>query len=130
MLTIYSYKTTDPHLHTLSEIEPDCWVDLIDPLPPEINRISEELGIPIDYLTYPLDLDEQARIEVEENVLFIILRVPYFESETSDVPYITIPLGIVLTKQAIHQYHAGVCSWTDQGLVYRQAPPLCVANSI
>ncbi len=101
MLTLYSYKSTDPQLHTLEAIEPGCWIDLIDPLPAEINRVSEELGIPIDYLTYPLDLDEQARIEVEENVLLIILRVPYYEGETSDVPYITVPLGIILTEQAI-----------------------------
>jgi magnesium transporter len=101
MLTIYSCKTIDPQLHVLAAIEPGCWVNLIDPLPAEINRVSEELGIPIDYLTYPLDLDEQARIDVEETVLLIILRVPYYEGETSDVPYITVPLGIILTEQAI-----------------------------
>jgi magnesium transporter len=101
MLSIYSYRTTDPQLHTLTDIEPGCWVNLIDPLPAEINRVSEGLGIPIDYLTYPLDLDEQARIDVEETVLLIILRVPYYEGETSDVPYITVPLGIILTEQAI-----------------------------
>jgi magnesium transporter len=101
VLTIYTYKTTDPHLHTLDTITPGCWVDLTDPSPAEINRVSEELGIPIDYLTYPLDLDEQARVEVEESVLLIVLRVPYFEGATSDVPYLTVPLGIVLTEQAI-----------------------------
>ena len=101
MLTIYTYRTLEPRLQTLSEIVPGCWINLIDPLPAEINRVSEELGIPIDYLTYPLDLDEQARVETEETVMLIILRVPYFEGETSDVPYITIPLGIILTEHAI-----------------------------
>jgi magnesium transporter len=101
MLTVYTYRTQDPQLRTLAGIEPNCWVNLVDPLPTEINRVSEELGIPIDYLTYPLDLDEQARIEAEEMVQFIILRTPYYEGETADVPYITVPLGIVLTEQAI-----------------------------
>jgi magnesium transporter len=101
MLTIYSNKTTDPQLHTLSAIEPGCWVNVIDPLPAEINRVSEELGIPIDYLTYPLDIDERARTEKDEGVTLIILRVPHYEGDSADIPYVTMPLGIILTERAI-----------------------------
>jgi magnesium transporter len=96
MLTIYSYKTTDPQLHLLEAIEPSCWINVIDPLPAEINRVSEELGIPIDYLTYPLDIDERARTEKGEG-----LRVPHYEGDAADIPYVTMPLGIILTERAI-----------------------------
>jgi magnesium transporter len=101
MLSIYSYKTIDHQLHTLSSIEPGCWANVIDPLPAEINRVSEELGIPIDYLTYPLDVDERARTEKDEGVTLIILRVPHYEGDSADIPYVTMPLGIILTERAI-----------------------------
>jgi magnesium transporter len=101
MLTIYSNKTTDPQLHTLSDIEPGCWINVVDPLPAEIDRVSEELGIPIDYFTYPLDIDERARTEKDEGVTLIILRVPRYEGDAADIPYVTMPLGIILTERAI-----------------------------
>jgi magnesium transporter len=87
MLTIYSYKTTDPQLHVLDTIEPGCWINVVDPLPAEIDRVSEELGIPIDYFTYPLDIDERARTEKDEGVTLILLRVPRYEGDAADIPY-------------------------------------------
>ena len=101
MLTIYSYRTLEPQLRTLTEIEFNSWVNLIDPLPAELNQVGEELGIPIDYLNYPLDIDERARTEKDEGVTLIILRVPRYEGDTADIPYITVPLGIILTERAI-----------------------------
>ena len=101
MLIIYRFKTTDPQLYTLNTITPGCWVNLIDPSPAEINRVSEELGIPIDYLTSPLDIDERARTEKDEGVTLIILQVPRYEGDTADIPYVTMPLGIFLTERAI-----------------------------
>ncbi|CAG0931354.1 Cobalt/magnesium transport protein CorA [Thermoflexales bacterium] len=101
MLTIYHYRTQEPQLQTLSTITAGSWVNAIDPLPAEINRLSEELGIPIDYLTYPLDVDERARTEKDEGVTLIILRVPHYEGDSADIPYVTLPLGIILTERAI-----------------------------
>ncbi|HSD83277.1 MAG TPA: magnesium transporter CorA family protein [Anaerolineae bacterium] len=101
MLTIYNYRTQEPQLQTLSTVTAGSWVNLIDPLPIEISRISEELGIPIDYLTYPLDIDERARTEKDEGVTLIILRVPRYEGGSADIPYVTLPLGIILTERAI-----------------------------
>ncbi len=101
MLTIYSYRTTDPQLRTLETFEPGCWVNLIDPQQAEIDRVSTELDIPIDYLTSPLDSDELARTEKVESAKLIILRVPHFAGDSAGVPYLTVPLGIVLTEQAI-----------------------------
>ena len=101
MLTIYRHKITDPQSQTLEAIEPDCWLNLIGPSPAEIDRVSGELGIPIDFLTYPLDIDERAHMEKAEGVTLIILRVPHYEGDTANIPYATMPLGIVLTGQAL-----------------------------
>ena len=94
------YKNVDKTLARLEEPVAGCWIDLIDPTPAEISRL-EALHIPQDYITYALDLDERSRIERENGEILILLRIPYFQGENSDIPYITIPLGIVLTGEYI-----------------------------
>jgi len=70
-----------------------------DPTTEEIEDL-QELGIPLDFLTYPLDLDERPRTEKEDDgTQLILLRIPFFQGITTDVHYITIPLGIVLTDK-------------------------------
>jgi len=99
MLTIY--RSTETGLATLTDIVPGCWISAIEPTTDEIEQIHH-LGIPRDFLTYPLDLDERPRTEREDDgSLLIILRVPYYEGPKVDVPYTTLPLGIILTDKYI-----------------------------
>ena len=65
------------------------------------------MNVPQDFITYPLDLGETPRTEKESGATLIILRVPYFQGETSDIPYATVPLGIILTDR----YVATVCKF-------------------
>jgi magnesium transporter len=95
------FKNTDDGLVTVEEVVSGCWISVIDPTPDELNRLPQELGFPQDFLTYPLDVDELSRTEKEDNVTLIILRIPYQQSETADIPYITVPLGIILTDQYV-----------------------------
>lgn len=53
-------------------------------------------GVPQDFITYPLDFGEMPRTEKENGATLIVLRVPCFQGETADVPYTTVPLGIIL----------------------------------
>lgn len=78
-----------------------CWINLIDPTTDEIDSIKA-LGIPSDFLTYALDLDERPRTEKEDDgTTLIMLRIPFFQGEKLDVPYTSIPLGIILTENMI-----------------------------
>lgn len=95
------YKSTENGLTEVAELTPGCWVNMIDPTTDEIERVTT-LGIPADFITYPLDMDERARIEREDDgKMLIILRIPYYEGPRVDIPYTTIPLGIVLTERLI-----------------------------
>lgn len=95
------YKSTENGLTEVTELTPGCWVNMIDPTTDEIERVTT-LGIPADFITYPLDMDERARIEREDDgKMLIILRIPYYEGPRVDIPYTTIPLGIVLTEKLI-----------------------------
>jgi len=95
------YKSTENGLTEVTELTPGCWVNMIDPTTDEIERVTT-LGIPADFITYPLDMDERARIEREDDgKMLIILRIPYYEGPKVDIPYTTIPLGIILTERLI-----------------------------
>src|SRR4030067_3159341 len=98
MITIYKHKSTE--LHQLQDPINGSWINLSNPTPEEIAQIHD-LGIPQDYITYPLDLDERARTERENGELLIVLRIPYFQGVASDIPYTTIPLGIITTSHHV-----------------------------
>lgn len=96
MITIY--KNIDNQLSLLPEPISGSWINAINPSLDEITQL-EELGIPRDYIFYPLDLDERARTERENGELLIVLRIPHFQGQSVDIPYSTIPLGIILTDR-------------------------------
>lgn len=97
MLTIY--KTTEQGLEQLDTMVNGAWVKVIDPTPDEIEQLIN-WGVDIEYINYSLDLDEMPRIERDEEYTFILLRIPHKQLE-SDVPYTTIPLGIMIRGNMI-----------------------------
>jgi magnesium transporter len=107
MITIY--KKSENGLAVQPDFISGSWINVINPTPEEIARI-QALGVPQDYITYPLDLDERARTERENGELLIVLRIPYFQGKEADVPYTTIPLGIILTDQ----YIITVCKFENE----------------
>ena len=95
------YKSTEKGLESIQEIIDGCWINLVDPTPQEIARVAD-LGIPQDFLTYPLDVDERPRTEREDDgKILIVIKVPVYIGPSVDVPYITIPLGFVITDKVL-----------------------------
>jgi magnesium transporter len=100
------YKNNEFILERLDEATPNCWIDAVNPTPEEKEFICS-LDIPRDFLTYSLDIDERSRIDEEDNgTTLIVVRVPYYQGEKEDIPYVTVPLGIILAEK----YIVTVCS--------------------
>jgi magnesium transporter len=97
MLTIY--KTTEQGLEQLDSMANGTWVKAVDPTPEEIQKLVD-WGIDIDYINYSLDFDEMPRMERDDEYTFILLRIPHSQPE-SDIPFITIPLGIMIKGNTI-----------------------------
>lgn len=98
---ITMYKRVDAGLIQLDEPTIGCWINVVDPDPNEIKRLTS-LGIPQDFITYPLDQDERARTEREDNgCVLILIRIPSFQGDKADIPYTTVPLGVVMTDQYV-----------------------------
>lgn len=99
MITIY--KTTESGLEVIQEPANNAWISVIDPTTDEIERLTS-WGLPQDFITYPLDLDERARSEREDDgTMLILIRIPYFQGVRVDVPYISIPLGMITNSNWI-----------------------------
>src|SRR5215217_3173350 len=97
MLTIY--KTTEQGLEQLDSMANGTWVKAIDPTPEEIEKLVN-WGIDVDYINYSLDFDEMARMERDDEFTFILLRIPHSQPN-ADIPFITIPLGIMIRGNTI-----------------------------
>jgi magnesium transporter len=97
MLTIY--KTTEHGLEQLDSMANGAWVKAVDPTPEEIQKLVNG-GIDAEYINYSLDLDEMPRIERDDDYTFILIRIPHRQPD-NDIPYITIPLGIMIKGNMI-----------------------------
>jgi len=94
------YKTTQQGLERIEHPKNGCWINVIDPSHQEINDLKE-WGIETDLINYSLDLDEMSHMERDEEYIFILLRIPYFQGPGTDIPHITVPLGIILTDRYV-----------------------------
>jgi magnesium transporter len=99
MITIM--KSGEQGLVKIEELVDGCWASLVDPTNEELSHIEKAFGIPLDYLTPALDLDETARAEKDDGTLMIVLRVPLFQGVQADLPYTSLPIGIVITDRVI-----------------------------
>ncbi|MCP2015393.1 magnesium transporter [Deinococcus sp. HSC-46F16] len=77
------------------------WIHVVAPTAEELARVSRETGLDLDYLNYPLDPDERSRFEREDGQLLIIMQTSYRLGEDSDIPYDTVPLGILHTDHCL-----------------------------
>ncbi|MCJ7832059.1 MAG: magnesium transporter CorA family protein [Actinobacteria bacterium] len=89
-------KTTLTGLERLEEFEPGSWVDLVSPTEEELQRVSEELSIPLELLKGPLDEEEKSRIDVEDGITHVIVDIPILVRTEEDQGYDTIPLGMLV----------------------------------
>lgn len=88
----------DNGLEVTGRYESGAWVNVVNPSPAEIAELVTRFTIPSDFLTDPLDVDERARIEREEGNTLILLRTPRREATEADIPFTTLPVGIILTQ--------------------------------
>jgi magnesium transporter len=101
---IQFFKNINHQTIEVDRPENGTWVNLLPPLrQQEFAKLSEELDIPLDYLTDSLDIDERARFDEEENVKLIVIKTPTENNSfnESDAYYITIPICIILTHHQI-----------------------------
>lgn len=101
---IQYFKNINQQTIKIEGPENGTWVNVSPPLKQEeFTQLSEQLSIPIDFLTDSLDIDERTRFEEEDNVRLIVIKTPVENNSfnDSDAYYITIPICIILTHNQI-----------------------------
>ena len=78
--------------------EPGCWVNIEIPTEEEKRYLIDEIGVPEAFYNDIEDVDERPRIEFDEGWFFILLRLPYKNTDSS-IPYTTVPLGIIFKDE-------------------------------
>ncbi len=98
------YKKESNKLKELEGISPSCWINIAPPFTQEeLVSVSQQLDIPLDFLTDSLDIDERSRYEREDGVRLIVLNtpIPNKSDAVNSAVYITVPIGIILMEDYI-----------------------------
>ena len=101
---IQYFKNIDGQTIEIDKPDMGVWVNVLPPFKDEeFIELSEDLGIPIEFLRDSLDIDERPRYEIEDNVKFVVIKTPTENNSfnDSDAFYITIPICIILTHTQI-----------------------------
>jgi magnesium transporter len=86
---------------------PNCWINVIMPTEEDVRYLTREVGIPESFLQDIEDVDERSRLEVEDDWMLMVLRIPHKVDDS--IPFITIPLGFIIkgdTFITICHHHA------------------------
>ncbi|MEK4561089.1 magnesium transporter CorA family protein [Staphylococcus sp. FSL K6-3157] len=102
---ITAYKHTQTHEIVESPLDQSAsWINVVDPNWEEIDSLINLYGIPDDFVRDPLDTEESARVEYDEDTRYslIILDIPVVNDTNLKVlSFITIPLGIIIGNKKI-----------------------------
>jgi len=96
MIRIYNTNLETEKMEEVKEIKKGVWINLVNPSESEIKRVCTELNIEEDFIRYPLDYEEQARIDIEDNMTLFVIDVPIIEDIKDDTSYTTMPLGVII----------------------------------
>lgn len=102
MIRYYNIEGTRVEL--LEKREPGCWVNISPPYShEELVSLSNNMNIPLDFLTDSLDINERSRYEYEEGVTLIVLNTPHINEidPENEAVYITVPIGIIMAEDQL-----------------------------
>jgi magnesium transporter len=94
-------KTINGILVPQDSIARDCWVNIFVPTEAEMSKVAEATGIPWDFLADPLDADERSRLDMENDCLLVVIQAPLYNDADDRIPYITMPIGIIITPEVV-----------------------------
>lgn len=94
---IQSFKVVEQRFVPVVTQDEAFWIHLDIPTPEESEKIIKKYELPEDFITDLQDADENSRLEWEDNILLIIVRVPiYYKHRSASVSFATAPLGVII----------------------------------
>lgn len=106
MIKIYNTDLETQKTEKVDTIQKGCWINLVNPTEKEIKRVCDEVNIEEAFIRYPLDYEEQARIDQEDDVVLFVIDVPTVEYNNENKEYTTMPLGMIVVRD---DYFITIC---------------------
>ncbi len=107
----------------------DCWINVMVPDKSDFEYLKDELKVPESFLKDIADTDERPRIEEEDGWLLTVVRIPV-QTGNNDIPYTTIPLGIITNEK----YTISLCyqkaSMIDDFILYTRRKSVKINNQV
>jgi len=94
------FITEKDNLKEIDKYVPKCWICSVKPDEKDIEELKN-LGIDEDFIYDALDPEERARFEQDEDLIYIITKIPFFDKNDLEVPFKTLPVGIAITPESI-----------------------------
>ena len=108
------FKSEGGTIGRLKEMEPGCWVDVLEPTAEERAWLLNELEIVPEFVRSAFDDEETAHIDVDDDTgqLLVTVDCPFVEDEsevvdTSIVQYDTHPISFVFVPE--QEYFVTIC---------------------
>jgi len=98
MLSIYNTDLKTNKFEKIKEFRPGSWISLVNPSEDEIKTVCSNLKIEDEFIKYPLDYEEQARIDIEDDMTLFVIDVPVIEETKEGKTYSTMPLGLIVVR--------------------------------
>ena len=98
MLNIYNTDLKTNKFERIKEYKPGSWISLVNPTEEEIKEVCSNLKIEDEFIKYPLDYEEQARIDVDDDMTLFVIDVPVMEENDGQKTYATMPLGLIVVR--------------------------------
>ena len=100
MIKIYNTDLQTNKTEENQEYKKGSWINMTAPTDDEIKKVCSKLKINEDFIKYPLDSEEKARIDIDDedkSILFII-DVPVIEKQDKEKVYSTMPVGLLVVR--------------------------------
>lgn len=99
---IQFYKTIDNRVTQVEELSEGCWINVISPDKHEIDFLTGDLSLDMDFVMSSLDEEESSRIDSEDDQTLVIVDLPTAERQGDKaISYSTVPMGIILTPEYV-----------------------------
>lgn len=106
MIKIYNTDLQTNKTESIDKIQKGCWINIVAPTEEEIKRVCQEVNLDEAFIRYPLDYEEQARIDQEDDAVLFVIDVPTIEYNNENKEYTTMPLGMIVVRD---DYFITIC---------------------
>lgn len=98
MIKKYVTNLKTNKLEETDEYKKGIWINIVNPSEEEIKEVCKSVKLNEEFIRYPLDYEEKARIDQEDDAVLFVIDVPIIENDGNEKVYTTMPLGMIVVR--------------------------------